>query len=34
VLAVLDRDSGELVASLPLPGVPDVVMHDPELARL
>jgi DNA-binding beta-propeller fold protein YncE len=34
VLAVLDRDSGELLASLPLPGVPDVVMHDPELARL
>jgi DNA-binding beta-propeller fold protein YncE len=33
-LAVLDRDSGELLASLPLPGVPDVVMHDPELARL
>ena len=34
VLAVLDRDSGELLASLPLPGVPDVVMHHPELARL
>jgi hypothetical protein len=34
VLAVLDRDSGDLLASLPLPGVPDVVMHDPELARL
>lgn len=34
VLAVLDRDSGELLASLPLSGVPDVVMHDPELARL
>jgi DNA-binding beta-propeller fold protein YncE len=34
VLAVLDRDSGELLASLPLPGVPDVVMHDSELARL
>jgi hypothetical protein len=34
VLAVLDRDSGELLASLPLPGVPDVLMHDPELARL
>ena len=34
VLAVLDRDSGELLASLPLPGVHDVVMHDSELARL
>ena len=34
VLAVLDRDSGELLASLPLRGVPDVVMHDAELARL
>jgi DNA-binding beta-propeller fold protein YncE len=34
VLAVLDRDTGELLASLPLPGVPDVVMHDAELARL
>jgi DNA-binding beta-propeller fold protein YncE len=33
-LVVLDRDSGELIASLPLPGVPDVVMHDPELQRL
>jgi DNA-binding beta-propeller fold protein YncE len=33
-LAVLDRDSGELLASLSLPGVPDVVIHDPELARL
>ncbi len=33
-LVVLDRDSGELITSLPLPGVPDVVMHDPELERL
>jgi hypothetical protein len=33
-LVVLDRDSGELIASLPLPGVPDVVMHDPRLRRL
>jgi DNA-binding beta-propeller fold protein YncE len=33
-LVVLDRDGGEPVASLPLPGVPDVVMHDLELARL
>ena len=31
---MLDRDSGELIASLPLPGVPDVVMHDRELERL
>jgi DNA-binding beta-propeller fold protein YncE len=34
VLAVLDRDSGAPLASLPLPGAPDVVMHDPDLARL
>jgi hypothetical protein len=34
VLAVLDRDSGQLLASLALPGSPDVVMHDRELARL
>jgi hypothetical protein len=33
-LVVLERDSGEVIASLPLPGVPDVVMHDPELERL
>ena len=33
-LDVLSRDSGEVLASLPLPGVPDVVMHDPELRRL
>jgi len=33
-LVVLDRDGGEPVARLPLPGVPDVVMHDLELARL
>jgi DNA-binding beta-propeller fold protein YncE len=33
-LVVLDRDSGEMIASLPLPGVPDVVMHDRELRRL
>jgi len=33
-LVVLDRDSGEVIASLPLPGVPDVVMHDSELDRL
>lgn len=33
-LVVLDRASGELLASLPLPGVPDVVMHDSTLKRL
>jgi DNA-binding beta-propeller fold protein YncE len=33
-LVVLDPDSGEMCASLSLPGVPDVVMHDPERRRL
>jgi DNA-binding beta-propeller fold protein YncE len=33
-LVVLDRDSGEVLATLSLPGVPDVVMHDAELRRL
>ena len=33
-LVVLDAGSGEVLASLPLPGVPDVVMHDPERHRL
>jgi DNA-binding beta-propeller fold protein YncE len=33
-LVVLDRDSGQVVKSLPLPGVPDVVVHDPDLRRL
>jgi len=33
-LLVLDRDTGDLLANLPLPGVPDVVMHDPDLHRL
>jgi serine/threonine-protein kinase len=27
-LVVLDPDTGDVLASLPLPGVPDVVMHD------
>ena len=31
---VLERDSGEVIASLPLRGVPDVLMHDAELERL
>jgi DNA-binding beta-propeller fold protein YncE len=33
-LVVLDRDSGQVLASLPLPGVPDVVVHDPDRRRL
>jgi len=33
-LVVLDRDSGHAVASLPLPGAPDVVMHDARTQRL
>jgi hypothetical protein len=33
-LVVLDRDNGRVVASLPLPGVPDVLMHDANLQRL
>jgi DNA-binding beta-propeller fold protein YncE len=33
-LVVLDRDSGTTLKVLPLPGVPDVVMHDPDLRRL
>ena len=33
-LVVLDRDGGEVLAALPLPGVPDVVMHDAEIGRL
>jgi DNA-binding beta-propeller fold protein YncE len=33
-LVVLDRDRGEILASLPLPGMPDVVMHDRDLRRL
>jgi hypothetical protein len=33
-LVVLDRDSGNIVKQVPLPGVPDVVMLDPELQRV
>ena len=33
-LVVLGRDSGDVLRSLPLPGVPDVVMHDADLRRL
>jgi DNA-binding beta-propeller fold protein YncE len=33
-LVVLDRDSGGVLEQLPLPGVPDVIMLDPELQRL
>ncbi|HEX6932777.1 MAG TPA: YncE family protein [Streptosporangiaceae bacterium] len=33
-LVVLHRDTGTLVRSLPLPGSPDVIMHDPALGHL
>ncbi len=33
-LVVLDRDTGNVLESLPLPGVPDVAMHDPNSNRL
>jgi DNA-binding beta-propeller fold protein YncE len=33
-LVVLDRDTGTVQATVPLPGAPDVVMHDAELAHL
>lgn len=33
-LIVLDRDRGEVLEQLPLPGVPDVIMLDPDLQRL
>jgi hypothetical protein len=33
-LVVLARDSGETVTTLPLPGEPDVLMHDPEARQL
>ena len=33
-IVVLHRDGGDVVDSLPLPGAPDVVMHDPVLRRL
>ncbi len=33
-LIVIDRDTGTLLASIPLPGAPDVVMHDAALAHL
>ena len=33
-LVDLDRDSGDTIKSLPLPGVPDVVMLDPDVERL
>ena len=31
---VIDRDTGDIEATLPLPGVPDVVMHDARSQRL
>jgi DNA-binding beta-propeller fold protein YncE len=33
-LVVLDHASGAVRATLPLPGAPDVIMHDPRLSRL
>jgi DNA-binding beta-propeller fold protein YncE len=33
-LVALDRDTGAVLGSVTLPGEPDVVMHDPALARL
>jgi DNA-binding beta-propeller fold protein YncE len=33
-LIVLDRDNGAVLEQLPLPGVPDVIMLDPDLQRL
>ena len=33
-LIVIDRDSRAVEATLPLPGTPDVVMYDRDLARL
>jgi DNA-binding beta-propeller fold protein YncE len=33
-LVVLDRDNGNVVEQLPLPGVPDVIMLDSELRRV
>jgi hypothetical protein len=33
-LVVVDVESGDILAALPLPGVPDVVMHDRDLERL
>ena len=33
-LVSMDRDSGAVLGSITLPGEPDVVMHDPALARL
>ena len=33
-LVVLDRDSGAVRATLPLPGAPDVIMHDPGVSHL
>lgn len=33
-LVVLHRDTGAVLGAVPLPGAPDVVMHDPELRHL
>jgi hypothetical protein len=32
-LVVLHRDTGAVLATLPLPGAPDVIMHDPGLSQ-
>jgi hypothetical protein len=34
VLIVLHRDTGAVEGTLPLPGAPDVIMHDPDLRHL
>ena len=34
MLVVIERDSRALMATLPLPGAPDVIMYDPDLRRL
>jgi DNA-binding beta-propeller fold protein YncE len=33
-LVVLDRGTGDIIATLPLPGTPDVVMLDPQVGRV
>ncbi len=33
-LVIIDRDAHEILATLPLPGTPDVIMYDRDLGRL